>query len=724
MIGVSAVLVACQGALCADGARAQDAQDAEFRLKEVVVTAEKRAERAQDVPIAIAVFDPQSLQAMHAVTTQDLQFAVPALTYNYQNGFGQPYMRGVGSELTEPNADASVATYVDGAYISYSQSTIMNLMGIERVEVLEGPQGTLFGRNAVGGAINIITLSPSQQPEGQATVTVGDYGDKEVSGHLSGPVTDTLRVGLYTATTYTDPYVIYLAPDGDVPPGQPPHDRSWGARVKAIWQPLDWMIFTGSVEETESLSFLQNTLRQVDPSLYPPGQPVASPYTVTADSPDYLHSVERSATLREEFDFSWAHLVGISNYRNTHVFSTDDADATQAFILNAYINVPERQYSQEVQLLSPASSAIKWLAGIYYFNDVSSFSPDGIVTPLFSYQAFGSVDTQSRAAFGQVTFPFDPWIKHLSLTLGGRYTRDTKQVGLYTNFFGSSGAETASTVYPDNGDSHTWDKFTPKVTLDYKLTDTLLYATYSEGFKSGVYNILSPASPGPVAPEVLKAVQVGSKSELGRRLRLNVEAYYYRWSDLQVEVINFTAGGGSLGGLENAASAKMYGVDIDSEAIVTENFRLRMSLSLEHSEYTKFPDLSGFESIPGTVGLTAISVDATGNETERTPKWVGNIGADYVHDLPVGGNLAGHVNLYYNDGYFWTAQDTFRQHPYALLGASIDYTLPDDRWKVTAWGTNLTNRYYAWEFTANGGLGALVQDAPPRMYGVTVNFTF
>ena len=701
------------------------------KLEEIVVTAQKREERLQDVPIAITALTQDTLSGTRTMTAQDIQFSVPAMTYFYDNGFGQPYMRGVGSELTEPNADASVATYIDGAYVAYSQATIVNLLGVERVEVLEGPQGTLYGRNAVGGAIDIVTLSPGDKLEGAASVTQGNYADKELTAHVSGPVTDNLKVGIYAAGTWANPYVDYVSPDGIYPPGQPRHDRNTGLRLKAIWDPTGWLKLTGSVEQTVTHSFMGNTLRQIDPTLFPAGKVQIQPYNVYADSADFIDINQRVATLKEQIDLKWAQIVGISNYRRGQTFSTDDADATQAFILNAYIKVPSRQYSQELQLVSAPSSAVKWIAGVFYFSDSSSFNPDGIVSPLifqpspiFSSAAYGGVDTVSKAAFGQITVPFDPWIENLRLTLGGRYTVDEKDLTIYSKYFDVSDTQLGPTqTFPDNGESKKWSKFTPKATLDYRLGGTLLYVTYSEGFKSGVFNVLSPSTPGPVNPEVLKAVQVGSKSDLlNNRLRINAEAYHYDWSDLQVEVIDFTAG--SLGGLQNAASAKMYGADISAEAVVTDNLHLRLAISGEHSEYTSFPSASGFTEVPGTTGLTAISVDATGNQTSRTPKWVLNGGADYTHPVPGGGQLGGHVNVYYNSGYFWTAQNTFRELPYALLGLSADYATPDEHWKFTAWGTNLTNRYYSGEFTANGAFGILVQDAPPRMFGLTAAYKF
>jgi outer membrane receptor protein involved in Fe transport len=698
-------------------------------LDEIIVTAQKRAENIQNVPIIVTAISASDLTAAKIDTTQDLQFMVPALVYSSASGYAMPYLRGIGSAFTMPNADPSVATYIDGAYVASDQATIENLLGVQRVEVLEGPQGTLYGRNAVGGAINVITLTPSQTPQGQVTLTGGNYARKEGSANISGGVTDDLAVGLYLGGSLMNPYV---EPVTALNPVDPTHESEWGGRLKAVYTPTSRLTLTGSFEATKTVSYDEDAYRELSPAalvflLFPTTPRAGAPYTAAGGLPVRAQITQEAATLREEYDFDWANLVGISNYRNLVDYGALDLSASAIPLLGGAVQPQtSRQYSQELQLLSPSGSAIRWIGGLFLYHEKGADFPDETYSAvlfvpgtLVSSNVYGEVNTDSVAAFGQATLPLNVVANGLNLTLGGRFTSDSKHYYAFSSTTDSAGTDLGPiTTYSDLPNSHTWNQFTPKASLEYQLENTLYYFSYSEGFKSGAYNITAPTAFGPVNPEKLNDFEIGAKSRLWNgRIQWDSGAYYYDYKDLQVQITNFAQAGSTL--LENAADAKAYGLESSFELRVTDALRVTASAIWSHSEYTKFPNYAAVDQTT----LAPETISATGNELQEAPNFVGTLGAKY--DAPLAaGTLHASANLYYNGGYYWSPDNTIRQGGYALLNSTLGYTLPGDHWTVSAWGKNLTNRLYETGIEQIATFGIYAQDAPPRMYGVTVNYAY
>jgi iron complex outermembrane receptor protein len=720
------VLGSMSAAVRSVGAESTSADQPVGGLAEIVVTAQKRSENVQTVPIVVTAIGAGDLAAAKIDTTQDLQFMAPALVYSSASGYAMPYLRGIGSAFTMPNADASVATYIDGAYVASDQGTIENLLGIQRVEVLEGPQGTLYGRNAIGGAINVVTLTPTQAADGQLTLSTGNYARKEASGNLSGGVTDDLAVGLYAAGSEMNPYVIPITPLDAVDPS---HETEWGVRLKAVYTPTGRLTLTGSVEATKTRSYDEDAYRELSPNALVfqliPGLPRgAAPYTAAGSLPVRAEIRQQAVTLREEYDFDWANLVGISNYRNLVDYGALDLSASAVpFLGGAVSPQTSRQYSQELQLLSPAASRIKWIAGLFVFHERGADFPDqtysGVLfgPEFLASNVYGAVDTDSYAAFGQTTLPLDLVAEGLHLTLGARYTSDYKRYSAYTTTTDAAGTVLGpQTNFPTI--DRTWSQFTPKASLEYQSGEQLYYLSYSQGFKSGAYNITTPTAPGPVNPEKLNDYEIGMKSRFwDGRMQWDTGAYYYDYKNLQVQITDFAHAGSTL--LENAANAKAYGVETSFAFQVTDELRFNAAAIWSHAEYTRFDD---FASV-NPVTLAAETVDATGKELQEAPNFAGSIGPDYETALG-GGTLHAGANVYYNAGYYWTAANTFRQGPYALVNASVAFTFPGQHWTVTAWGKNLTDRLYESGIETIASFGVYAQDAPPRMYGLSVKYGY
>jgi iron complex outermembrane recepter protein len=718
------------------------AAHAQVTLEEIVVTAQKRSENVQDVPIAVQTINASALERASIGTTQDLQFAVPALLYNNAANNAQPFLRGIGSDTNGPNYDVSVATYVDGVFISSNSGVIQNLLGVERVEVLEGPQGTLYGRNAVGGAINVYTLTPTQTFQAKMTAGLGNYNEYTAKGFVSGGVNDNLAVGLYFGYQNRDSYYTRSDPSPHDPTlgdtTQPTHDLDAGIRAKAVWTPTDAVKLTGSAEYTNFSNPDMGSLRniQVNGAGYALGAPhTIEPYFLDSNQPQETIIHTTALTLREEVNLGWSSILGISAWRNLNLTGYDDLDGTSAPLAGTGTpHSPAKQYSQELQLLSPADSAIKWIGGLYYFHEYTGYNP--VITnsavlfqpsPVTISANDADVTTNSYAAFGQATIPLDFIANSLRLTLGARYTEDRKSITADGYSMTALGGSVVGPVtsFPDA--SKSWSKFTPKVTLDYKIDQTLLYATYGKGFKSGAFNISTPSAPETsVDPENLTAYEVGTKSDLADgRLRLNTSAYFYSLKDLQVEIVS--GGEGGRTSIQNAADGQAYGLEANLTAALTTELKMNVGLAWEHTRYTNFDDAASFAISTGPVGALNINsaavFDATGNEMQRAPKFISTVGADYTHPLSNGGSLDATLKWYYNGGFFWEPTNRFKQDAYSIVNLSVGYALPDHHTSIMGYVTNLTNAYYANSILVIP-FSVLTSDGEPRMYGMNVTWNF
>lgn len=694
-------------------------------LEEIVVTAQKRTERLQDVPIAVNAVSPETMANNSIDTTADLQFVVPSLVYGNLGGFNLPYLRGVGSAVLVPNADATVATYIDGAFISNNQALIQNLLGVERIEVLAGPQGTLYGRNAVGGAINVVTLTPSEQTEAEASLTSGNYGNKEVAMRVSGPVAEDLAVGVYLAGAERDTYKskrVYFPYDDH---REPDKESNWGLRLKAVYTPTDWLALTGSVEKTNSDSFETESFRNASPNglgyvLFPDIPFVNEEYVTQQAFPSYHNVTQTAATLREEIGLGWADLLGITAYRKMDTISANDIGASGGpVIFTASDGTISEHWSQELQLLSRPGSSIEWITGIYYFHEHGGFFPAITGSPILFGDAFYAgnihqrVNIESFAVYAQATVPLG---ERFRLTVGGRYTKDKKSIPQGRQTFTDINDNEVLPRVTAAADDESWNEFTPKLVLDYKVNDTLWYLSYGEGFKSGAYNISTLAQRDPVDPEYLKAYELGVKSQLwDGRMIWNNAAYFYDYSDIQVNTVGVGSGGNLL--LLNAAEAELYGIESSLTVAAAEGLELTASVSYAHTEFTDFPAYPGMD--PDT--LAPVLAPATGNELPQAPELVFTLGVDYEKPL-AGGTLNASANWYHNDGFYWSPQNSIAQEPYSIVNATLGYDFPGNRWSISLWGRNLTDDYYSNSQLAAAPFGTLLQDGAPRMYGVSATF--
>ena len=684
------------------------------QLEEIVVTSQRRPENLQAVPLSVTVASGTELLNAGVTDTGSLSLAFPGLSYTQTGNSATPFIRGVGTTTASAGTESSVATYVDGVYISSVNASLFDLNNVERVEVLMGPQGTLFGRNATGGVIQIITKDPSYKPSADLKVDFANYRTSSGSFYGTTGLGDAVAINLAAyGTNQADGW------GTDLTTGQPSFTRhDFGARSKLLWNPADGtrILFAADYNRTRNEDGLG--WHAIPPAVGVDGTTRYNGFYNTYDNPnDFTDVSQTGLSVTAEQDLGLARLVNITSWRNVSAAEGFDEDATPLPIVGVNSSMHDRTITEELHLLSKDGVRIPWIAGIYYFDDLSAYDPVTLTglfaAPLDGTRISSSQRSKSYAVFGQVT----PQIAAgTHLTLGARYTDDQRAVTGSTLGLAGPGTIDLGTA----SQSTTWKKPTWRVALDHQFTpDIMGYISDDRGFKSGVYNILT-YSAAPVNPETLDAYQIGVKSEFDdHRVRLNAGAFYYDYKDIQIEITG-------TGGLElvNAAAAKMRGIDVDFTLLPIDALTLRGGIERMKGYYTNFnnaPFLSPNLG-PGGVpvgGNSQTGGDASGLDTVRTPKGTATLSADYRVSMP-GGTLNFVISDYYNSGFAWDPDSRLRQSSYDVLNASVDWRVDRSGWDVRLWGRNLAGTQYCRFATATALLDSC-SPAPPRTYGITLS---
>lgn len=696
----------CSGAAVAQPAATDEASGADGRVEEIIVTAQKRDERLQDVPIAIGAVSAAQAQSRGISNTTALQAAVPGLVINHTANEGNIFIRGVGTNLFGPSSEQTVAVYVDGVYYPSPEANMFDFNNIERIEVLKGPQGTLFGRNTTGGVVHVITREPSQTPTGSASIGYANYDAITASAYLSGGLAEGVSADI--AGTFAD--------QGDGWGRNFTTNRDNGVMANGNYALRSrWKFDLGDATTIRlNMDYAHSKARyayQLLPGII--GVDGVSTYPGEYNSVSGLNDVERTntggASLQIDQDVGALHLVSITSYRRTNINYVLDQDDTPAVAGDLLLPSKARSWSQELQLHSAGDAAIKWVLGGYYFNARAAYTPADINQGFLIIE--DSQKTESFAGFGQATAEL---FSDTNLTLGLRYTTEKQRLEV-PRF------ELAGALVPLPDDNQRFKKLTWRIALDHHFSrDILGYVSYNRGFKSGGYNLLAPNT-APFKPEVLDAFEVGLKSELfDRRVRLNIAAFQYEYKNIQVTI---PQRGGTI--TVNAARARVKGIEADFQVKPVDGLTIAGGWSYLDGKYTSYPSalVIGPNGESTDANGDPLTTDAKGNRTIATPKWTGNLSIDYLFQTGVGA-IRPTVNASYNDGYFFYADNRLTQPRYWLLNASLNWALPGDRFDATVWAKNLANeRYYAGR-SEQAGLGDAQRQAAPRTYGVTLRARF
>jgi iron complex outermembrane receptor protein len=673
-------------------------------LEEVTVHAQRRQENSQTVPITVDTISGVDAMERGTTSIQTLSATIPNLTFTTASFATNTYIRGVGDNSASPNNEPSAAVYVDGVYNPASMAlTSFNFNNIEQIEVLKGPQGTLFGRNATAGVIQILTPDPKHQLGGKVDVGYGNFDTINADAYVTGGVTDNLAGDL--ALLYDN------QSDGfghNLTTGTPTFRNKNGAvRSKWLYEPLDAtkIRFTADYSKFDS----DGTANQFVPGSFPP---YLGRYN-SQGTPTYNNTYQYGASLRIDQDFGeLLHGVSITSYRHVYGDQFIDSDLLPA-VNNQFRQIESSDYeTQEFQLTNRNPQRITWLVGAFYYtNKVAGADPRTQVGAQVAggyRQYFGTSHTDSGSVFGQATAEL---VADTKLTLGLRYTDETLKADGRT-------LNRAGQIITGGGpfaQKFTSDPFTWRVALDHQFTsDVLGYVSWNRGFKSGGYNLSSPGS-APFFPEHVDAYELGLKSEfLDHRLRLNLAGFYYDYTDLQVAL--------ALAGAQffrNAAAARNYGLDGSVDFAATERLTLSAGVGLLDAKYKDYPGATGYTPL----GVTVPIANAKGADLPFAPPVTGFVSGDYRLPTAVG-DFKGTTNLSYNDRSFVTPDMGLRRPTYWMLNASVEWRPPSDKsLAVRLWGKNLTDAEY-YVFAAESNTGWYASDGPPRTYGVSVEKDF
>jgi iron complex outermembrane receptor protein len=707
----------------------QPAPASEGGLEEIVVTAQKRTESLVNVPISVATLSADNLQRSGITDAGSLAQVVPGLHVDSSGAFFMPSIRGVGTAVAGPGAGANVATYIDGIYKPNSLANDFTFIDVDSVQVLKGPQGTLFGRNTTGGAIVVTTRQPTFEPVLDARLGYGNYNTTRGSVFASTGLTSNLAGSLAVGAGKSSGWTTNKATGRD---GNPSDDYT--LRGKLLLTASDIWKITLTLEE----QFVN------DPSLYAVnsykgwagtalfGVPLitSGAHQIELSTPIKHIYRERGFSLKNEVDLDFATLASYSA-GHWDTGEEETSETASVFPANGTLPIPtavppsvvltqadwhytEKTLSQEFDLGQSGKGPLDWVTGLYYYYDntryapfntalYGPFGPGGPFTggaypwPASSYvntgdqHSFNATGISTTAAiFGDVTYNLDKW----HFTAGGRGTYDRAGVN-FAAFPSIAGGVTSETVYPS---AHThWYSFTPRAIIRYSLTDdSNVYFSFNRGSKSGLYNATGyQGQRSPVDPEKINAYEVGYKIAQ-HNWRLEASAFHYDYSGLQVASYV-----GAVAVLQNAASSKISGADLHFQQALQEHLNLDLGAAYTHARYSTFENASTSIFDP-TRGVVNRPGDVSGGRMERTPTFTGTAGLTYTYPV-LGGSLSVGGNYSYQTASSFDFAYTLVQPSYGLLNARVAWTDPSAHWTVSVSGKNVTNKVYLVQVLPNGG---------------------
>lgn len=694
-------------------------------LAEVVVTATKQgATAAQETPLALSVLSSADLDAANIEGVNNLVLKSPGLVYGENEQRAQIFIRGVGSNLVALGTDPSSAVYLDGVYLARPYMAFADFLNLDRIEVLRGPQGTLYGRNSAGGAVNIITREPSDILKASIAAEYGSYNKRKIAGTLSGPLLeDSLLGSISLLKKVSDGFVRNVNSPGS--PSRLNDDDMIGARGSLHWLAGDRVnvYLSGDYANAHDHAIAGKALIKdvFGNPIVGPGVPelIPDPYTVslTPGSAVDNETTTWGITGRITVDLApGMQLSSISAYRDSESrYAGLDADYTHVDAFDAAQRETHDQFSQELQLTA-TSGRLKWLVGLYYFEEQGALlAPIGltIIQPGLESVNDAKIKTDAWAAYVNGTYALTD---RLSVTAGARYSYEKKQSDA-KGYILFDGVNPGFGGYTSVG-SATFNAWTPKFGIDYRWTDdVMLYASATRGFKSGGFNI--GADQPSFDPEYIWAYEVGLKSDwFDRRLRANLSAFFYEYTDLQVQQNQEASAGAVSIVLRNAANATLKGFELELEALPMASLHLSANVAYLDATYDDF--VTARTNAPG------IDVDVSGNTMTMAPKWAFGVSASYDVNVADRGTLSFSAGYKWQDDVFFTPFNDAgnRQRAYGLLNAQVGFTTSDDRWQFAVFGTNLTDEAYytnTQDFSPFGVVGFITER---RLYGGKVVFNY
>lgn len=732
-LAISIVLgLACSAAVHAQSSAGQNTSDETnsdkvTKLEGITVTARKRNETLMDVPVAVTAFTPERVDKLNIEDLSDLGSQVPNLTIYAARGSSSTitaYIRGVGQSDPLWGVDPGVGIYLDDVYIARPQGALLDVFDVDRIEVLRGPQGTLYGKNTIGGAIKYISKPLSPKFNGYGQITVGNYGQLDAKAAVGGAfdADGKFRARISVASMNRDGFGENIVTKQDVSDKEVNAARiSFGIFASENFDIVfnyDWMDDQSGVRGAKMLA----------PNRFvPTAPPLDSRYDVRNGMPNINDTSMdgASATANWLINDAWS-MKYILAHRSSDTETNIDFDTTQAPIADVKAFYSDSQTTNELQFNYDGGGRSRGVFGIYNFDGEAGGRVLNNFFGLLFGDTQGTVYTNSVALYGDFTFDLTDRLK---LDAGIRYTDEDKRADVLNRGYSDGTYTTPTAVVADFDKTINFKNTSPKLSLDYQLSpEAMIYGSFSRGFKSGGYNIRAqatavPRSAEPFKDEKVDTFEIGGKfSLLDDSLFLNLAAFHNQYQDIQLSV--FTAfdsnGDGTddafFGDFTNAGKGTAQGVEFEYQWLLTENWLISGHLAYLKTKYDEF--------------IYAGTNIANQQEFTNAPKQSGAINVEYNTPLNDGGNLGFRVGYNYQSEVVATTEitsiaDPITQGGYGLINAGVIWRT-NDNWMFSLQGTNLADREYRTTgYNINSALGVLTGFyGAPRQYMLTARYSF
>jgi len=676
----------------------ENAKDKASLFNTITITAQKRESDIQKTPLSVTAISGDVMDQIGIDTMEDFQFFAPGITIT-NDSMAIVNIRGIGTSAFGVATDPSSTVYIDGIYQPRPTTGYQDMFDIERVELLRGPQGVLFGRNSAGGTLNIISKEATEDFEGTIGLTVGNFNKRSLSATFSGGLSDNTRSRVTLLRNTRDG--VY----DDILTGANYQDEDTFAGRATLAIDLSEkfeLVLRADFNEDQETGYIG--IRSGYPQDYIDAGAVVptGDYDVALDFPPTnrakVWGVSSTAIWTgDEYTFQ-----SITSYRQSDVTQTIDADATELPVFHIGFDEASKSLTQEIQVSNTTPDDLDWIMGFFFLNE----DGEGGIDLIFSDPTINIPEsniTNAYALFGQATYDIS---EDLRATFGLRYSYETKSYDFATNVNG--------TQVDIGSPTDSWEAWTPRFAIDYDFAEDILgYVSATKGFKSGGFQLGDAA---PFAQEILWSYEMGVKSTLlDNRLRANVGVFQYDYTDLQVVEFDDDSG---IATTTNAGKATIQGIEGEFIGRVTDDFNLNATVTYTDATFDVFPQGQG--------------VDFAGNELPNSPKLTYSLGAQYTTDAGSYGYLVFRGDYAWRDNVNFKSSNLprFRSDTYSLLNLKVSLMTFDDQWEFSVYGSNILDNRYATYITAarsvDGGVSDLTSSiyGDPRQFGLRVRRNF
>ena len=715
-------------------AQAEETEASKGVVEEVVVLARRRSESLQQTPISVVALNELAIEQQNLTDLKAFDIKFPNVAAGGSGGLGGSnaafFIRGVGTDRNAVNQETAVALYVDDTYYGRTDGALLSVLDVQQVEVSRGPQGTLFGRSATGGAIRYITKKPDDDFGGKIQATLGSEGRRDLKAVLNTPISDTVAARFTAATLNQDGHVTNAFNGRDY--GNTNSDL---ARGQLRWAASDTVEVLGTIDYTTiSTNGAPSVLVGKDSSRLFFGDELLAQGLTDDDIivGDFRTSYQNGRNFYDSDNYGgnltvkWEASDELSFQSSTSIREIDvagayDADATQLVLFEQIFDRDIEMFSQEFQF-SGGTDTIDWIAGLFYYNEEASDIRDVLTTASgggpnrSSTRIVNPYTVDSYALFGQATFDLsDRW----SLTTGLRYTYDDKSIS--ANELRANG----DPRLPENVDrSNSWNNLSGRISVDFQATDDVfLFGSYARGFRSGGFNDRIRTDTGAenffgittFDEEILDMCEFGVRSDLlDNRLRINATAFFGKYSDMQISSL---LPGTTRNVIQNIGESKIRGLETEIVFAASDIVTIDASFGYLSAQYSEL-------NLP--VGVVA-SV-TTDSDFGRAPNLSYSLGMTANWE-----DFVARIDYGWKDDFRSVIPDAnfVQQDSYGLLSANFSYSPADADWKVSLFGTNLTDEEYLVSGLDLGGLQpraphgiAQIEPGRFREFGLKVDWEF